>query len=146
VLADSHTAEDAFQVTFLILVHRAAALDLASRGWRRRRRSSPRLPRRRGVGHESRKRYEFRPTAATPEALRGHPGGGAFDISAFTRGQAGGGGVKGGHAIGATSKDGATVEQTPVGVSSFLATVYKAVVRPRYPTAVQPTRAGRSLS
>ncbi len=38
-----------------------------------------------------------------------------------------GGGVKGGQVIGATSKGGTTVEKTPVGVPSFLATVYKAV-------------------
>lgn len=38
-----------------------------------------------------------------------------------------GGGIKGGQVVGATSKDGSTVESTPVSVPSFLATVYKAV-------------------
>jgi len=48
------------------------------------------------VGHEvatGEKRYEFKPTATTPEPLQGQQGGGAMTITAFTRGQAAGGGV-----------------------------------------------------
>jgi RNA polymerase sigma factor (sigma-70 family) len=48
------------------------------------------------VGHEvasGEKRYEFKPTATTPEPLQGQMGGGAMSISAFTRGSAAGGGV-----------------------------------------------------
>ncbi len=39
----------------------------------------------------------------------------------------GGGGIKGGQVVGATSKDGTMVEKDPVGVPAFLATVYKAM-------------------
>ena len=38
-----------------------------------------------------------------------------------------GAGIKGGQAIGKTSKDGATVADRPVGVADFLATVFTAV-------------------
>ncbi len=39
------------------------------------------------------KRYEFKPTATTPEPLQGQMGGGAMTLTTFTRGQAAGGGV-----------------------------------------------------
>ena len=40
--------------------------------------------------------------------------------------------MKGGQAVGSTSKDGATVAERPVGVDDFLATVFTAVgVNPR---------------
>lgn len=48
------------------------------------------------VGHEvatGEKRYEFKPATNTPEPLQGQPGGGVMSASAFTRGQAAGGGV-----------------------------------------------------
>jgi uncharacterized protein (DUF1501 family) len=48
-----------------------------------------------------------------------------------------GGGVKGGQAVGKTSKDGATVEERPVAVADFLATVFTAV-------GVDPTTENRT--
>lgn len=48
------------------------------------------------VGYEvatGEKRYEFKPTATTPEPLQGQMGGGAMTINSFTRGQPAGGGV-----------------------------------------------------
>jgi hypothetical protein len=38
-----------------------------------------------------------------------------------------GGGIVGGHAVGKTSKDGTTIEERPVTVADFLATVYRAL-------------------
>ena len=56
-----------------------------------------------------------------------NPQGGRDHFPAAWSAVLAGAGVKGGQAVGKTSKDGATVEDKPVGVADFLTTVFTAV-------------------